>query len=396
MECPNCGIVIPKDADRCPTCGTPVADTVNPVVTVSEQERVEQLRAICMSAKPEEVRRLCRDILLLNPDNLDALVMLADMLVDENPSEALTFYRRAVQLAPDPETQRKLDRTIELVFNAQQPRTPTRIEVTPPPRTNSKRHLILKPPTSSKPMHPALKIVLIAGLCLLGIIGIGYPLFLNLQAMNRPGSPSGTHAVASGTGTHKHGTFAHGHASHKSHQTSGNGGVSVADAHTESSRVQEPETHHGAHGQQTTPPAAPAKPAVPRMPDLASCSKHQAEATLNAMRLGLKVSVHEEARGDQTPGTILHTSPSAGERLSAGQRITLTCAAKPEPVVYRLPDCTRRAAAEVKAELREHGYHVTQHEEKSDAVPSGQVIRTVPSAGTTLAPKASVTLVVAQ
>jgi serine/threonine-protein kinase len=89
-------------------------------------------------------------------------------------------------------------------------------------------------------------------------------------------------------------------------------------------------------------------------------------------------------------GTIIAESPAAGTEAHQGDTITLTVSSGKAPVA--VPDVTGKALADATFALGQAGFKYTTHHENSTTVPSGDVTRTDPPAGTQ-APKGSVVTV---
>ena len=137
---------------------------------------------------------------------------------------------------------------------------------------------------------------------------------------------------------------------------------------------------------------------------------------------GYKVLLRPEQTSSVMPGRISRTVPLAGAELSAGQIVYLydamkpppepadnlqsdkvpktgdinNIAHKPAPVHNLLGDYRGQWADAVTNELRAQGYILSAHEEDSDGVVAGKVMRTDPPAGTSLTPGMHIKLYVAK
>ncbi len=124
------------------------------------------------------------------------------------------------------------------------------------------------------------------------------------------------------------------------------------------------------------------------LPNLAGQPITQAQATLQ--QLGLAAQTVEQ-ESDQPAGTVLAQDPAPG-KVDAGSTVKLTVS-KGIPQVA-IPNVNNLDVVSATAQLTGAGLVVKQSQEASQKVDSGDVIRTDPAAGATVAKGSTVTIVV--
>ncbi|WP_300676556.1 Stk1 family PASTA domain-containing Ser/Thr kinase [Nocardioides sp.] len=118
----------------------------------------------------------------------------------------------------------------------------------------------------------------------------------------------------------------------------------------------------------------------------------QAAATSKLQAAGLDVTVGDPDWSDTTDkGLVMRADPAGGNRVLNGGTVTLTLSKGPE--VYALPNLVGTTVDAATSTLEGIKLTVGQNQPTwSETVPTGQIIRTDPVAGTQLRPGASVDL----
>jgi hypothetical protein len=93
-------------------------------------------------------------------------------------------------------------------------------------------------------------------------------------------------------------------------------------------------------------------------------------------------------------GTTVSQSPRRGSRVQDGAEVAVTLSAGPAPVV--VPSVVGRASSDATAALGAAKLHAVVNQVPAPGVPTGQVTREAPSAGSKLLPGSTVTLSAAE
>jgi len=120
------------------------------------------------------------------------------------------------------------------------------------------------------------------------------------------------------------------------------------------------------------------------VPDVRGRSLADATAALHAA--GLASTVIYNVQRDAN-GTIVAEEPAAGSQTSGMVTLTLS-------VPGEVPDVQNMTIDQARATLEADGYHIKDFQYTTIEGANGNVVRTLPEAGTTLAPDSTVTLVV--
>jgi eukaryotic-like serine/threonine-protein kinase len=133
-------------------------------------------------------------------------------------------------------------------------------------------------------------------------------------------------------------------------------------------------------------------PELKRVPDVRGRTEDAAiKAIQNA---GFTVGKTREYNERVKEGRVIRQSPAPDVKLEKGKKVTIAISRGPAPV--DVPSVEGMAADVAKATLEAKSFEVTQTEEFSNSIPKGNVIRTDPSAGTTMPVGSEVTLVVSK
>lgn len=126
------------------------------------------------------------------------------------------------------------------------------------------------------------------------------------------------------------------------------------------------------------------------MPSLKNATEADAMKALEALNLGLKITVKDESSSEVKQGSVVRTEPAEGEKLQKGQEVILYISLGEN----KMPDLKNdtRSNAETRLRALDIGLDIIFLEEKSDEVEEGKVIRTVPAAGTQLKENDDVTV----
>ncbi|MDX3352129.1 Stk1 family PASTA domain-containing Ser/Thr kinase [Streptomyces sp. ME01-24h] len=127
------------------------------------------------------------------------------------------------------------------------------------------------------------------------------------------------------------------------------------------------------------------------VPDVAGDSFDEAESKLK--EAGFEVDKQSKTSSEKE-GTVLKQDPEGGAKRAKGTTITLTVAVAPEEVTIK--DVSNKSEAEARQILLADGLKVTTTKEDSADHIAGTVIRTDPTAGSTVKAGQTVTLVLAQ
>ncbi len=121
----------------------------------------------------------------------------------------------------------------------------------------------------------------------------------------------------------------------------------------------------------------------------------EAQAKQAIKRAGLKVA-RVQSEGSSLPaGEVTSTDPGAGVSVPAGSEVTLFVSAGKTAVLVPVPDVTGQAQADARATLKAAGFGVSSTTQASSTIKPGQVISQSPTAGTKVAPRSTVSLVIA-
>lgn len=127
------------------------------------------------------------------------------------------------------------------------------------------------------------------------------------------------------------------------------------------------------------------------VPDVTGDDFDEAESELKDA--GFEVDKQSQTSNEQE-GTVLKQDPEGGAKRAKGTTITLTVAVAPEEVTIK--DVSNKTEAEATQILKADGLRVTTTKEESADHIAGTVIRTDPTAGSTVKAGQTVTLVIAQ
>lgn len=121
-----------------------------------------------------------------------------------------------------------------------------------------------------------------------------------------------------------------------------------------------------------------------------------AEAATMLVDAGLEVAaqVLEESSSDVPEGHVIRTDPAQGTSVAESTVITLVLSTGPS--LIEVPSVAGASEEDARVEIRVAGLAVAEQvqEEASTDVPAGQIIRTEPEAGTSVAPGTAVVLVI--
>ncbi|MBR4309118.1 MAG: PASTA domain-containing protein, partial [Oscillospiraceae bacterium] len=114
------------------------------------------------------------------------------------------------------------------------------------------------------------------------------------------------------------------------------------------------------------------------MPDFVDSLGTDAQLTLQALNMGLKITMEEIGSEDITKGYIVRTEPVAGEKLEKNQSVTLYISLGSN----RMPrlEGESKEDAEVRLNNMDLNLKVSFIEQADDTVPKGYIIRTEPAA----------------
>ena len=132
-------------------------------------------------------------------------------------------------------------------------------------------------------------------------------------------------------------------------------------------------------------------PGTTVVPDVTNLTAARAQQTLEQQ--GFRVQVQREPSDTIARGRATRTSPSGGQQIERGTRVTLFVSSGPAKVT--VPNVTGQNEASASAELSNVGLKADVTEEDSDRSP-GTVLRQSPAQGTRVDKGATVTIVVAR
>ncbi|MGB9377139.1 MAG: Stk1 family PASTA domain-containing Ser/Thr kinase [Mycobacteriales bacterium] len=128
-----------------------------------------------------------------------------------------------------------------------------------------------------------------------------------------------------------------------------------------------------------------------KAPSLIGKSLADAEATVK--KAGLSVRLGPKAYSEVIPtGAVVAQDPAATDRIRKGTAITLTISLGKER--YKVPDLKGTKQADAEAKLKAAKLTPSVQKSYNDSVPAGTVISQSPTAGTSVRPHTSVTMVV--
>lgn len=148
----------------------------------------------------------------------------------------------------------------------------------------------------------------------------------------------------------------------------------------------------GAVPSQPPPPVEPA--ATPRVPDLVGLWRDAAEVQLRQASLPYEVVLRSTY--DLEDGRVLAQVPGPGEVLAAGQSVMLEVARAPSARLVRLPDLRGLRAEQATEAVRDAGLLLREVVGTGTASEQGTVVDQAPAAGTEVAPRSWVEVVVAR
>ncbi len=121
----------------------------------------------------------------------------------------------------------------------------------------------------------------------------------------------------------------------------------------------------------------------------------EAQAKQAIRRAGLKVARVQREGSSLPAGEVTSTDPGAGVSVPTGSEVTLFVSAGKTAVLVPVPDVTGQAQADARATLKAAGFGVSSTTQPSSTIKPGQVISQSPTAGTKVAPRSTVSLVIA-
>lgn len=123
--------------------------------------------------------------------------------------------------------------------------------------------------------------------------------------------------------------------------------------------------------------------------------KKQGSAVQAVQHAGLHAQVRQAFSETVAAGTVISSSPSAGDSSRKTDAVTLTVSKGPER--HTVPSLAGRTEAAAKSAITDAHLKVGSVSQAYDAtVPSGKVVRTSPAAGSSLKPNTSVDVVVSK
>jgi eukaryotic-like serine/threonine-protein kinase len=112
-------------------------------------------------------------------------------------------------------------------------------------------------------------------------------------------------------------------------------------------------------------------------------------------QVGLKVGpVRHQANATTPVGQVIDSSPTAGQSLAIGSKVTLFVSTGPAKVT--VPDVTGESEASAKSDLHNAGFQVTTTTQTTSGSTAGDVISQTPPGNTQATPGSTVGIVVAQ
>lgn len=119
------------------------------------------------------------------------------------------------------------------------------------------------------------------------------------------------------------------------------------------------------------------------------------QATFALARADLEVgNITRPYSSQAESGLVMSQSPEPGAQVDRGTPVDMVVSNGPAPI--HVPDLQGKTEAEAGAALSELGLSLAKTEEFSDSVEAGHVIRSVPSAGVTIEPGATVSVVISK
>ncbi len=134
-------------------------------------------------------------------------------------------------------------------------------------------------------------------------------------------------------------------------------------------------------------------PGLVTVPPLVGNTVGQARTLLSQARLALGPIRHQSS-GTVPLGDVIDTSPSAGQSVPAGQRVTLIVSSGPAKAT--VPDVTGEPESQAKSDLHAAGFEVSTSQETSSSTQPGDVISQTPGGNTQAVSGTTVTIVVAK
>ena len=127
-----------------------------------------------------------------------------------------------------------------------------------------------------------------------------------------------------------------------------------------------------------------AGPGQKQIPFDITTGKTQAEATLELQSLGFVVVPHTQSNAAE-PGTVFDSNPKPGTTVDIGSTVNIFVSSGPAPVP--VPNVKGLSLDDATRELEQNGFITLNPpiSQTSNSVPSGQVIRTDPPAGKSVA-----------
>jgi serine/threonine-protein kinase len=120
-----------------------------------------------------------------------------------------------------------------------------------------------------------------------------------------------------------------------------------------------------------------------------------AQARRSLAKVGLKVGrVVSEPSGQIASGSVIDTSPSAGQPVPVGSTITVIVSSGPAKIT--VPDETGQPEGAARADLQKAGFRVAITTQQTSSTPAGNVVSQSPDGNTLAVPRSTVTLVIAQ
>ncbi|MFM8979704.1 MAG: PASTA domain-containing protein [Planctomycetia bacterium] len=141
-------------------------------------------------------------------------------------------------------------------------------------------------------------------------------------------------------------------------------------------------------------PVVPAPVAGPKVPDMVGLWRDAAESQLRAA--GLPFEVVLRSTYDLEDGRVLGHVPGPGEALAAGQAVVLEVARAPTARPVRLPDLRGLSLEKATQALRDAGLLLREKAGTGTPAEQGAVVDQAPAAGTEVAPRSWVEVVVAR
>jgi eukaryotic-like serine/threonine-protein kinase len=136
-----------------------------------------------------------------------------------------------------------------------------------------------------------------------------------------------------------------------------------------------------------------AGPGTVAVPGVAGMSVEQATGALADQ--GLVVDrIVKRADGSVPSGSVIRSSPAAGQRVAKGSAVTLAVSTGPRQVTVQ--DVGGQPEAAARKALSAKGFQVTTTQQVSQDKPAGTVLSQSPAAGATADPGATIALVIAQ